>query len=205
MENGGRAPLPSGLGAPGADPGGKAAPSSPELPWLEPFPDALLRPESADTAAVAAARSGLRLALIAGLQQLPVRQRTGLILRDVPGWRPPQAAELLGVTRTAVTSALQRARGQLHQGGPAASALAPSSTPACGRPSACHPNCPPWGRPFRQASDRLLRRAMAGSRALRPDPGGHLRRRRAGRRHSATALAADPVPCLGPSHAPGAR
>lgn len=67
-----------------------------------------------------AARSGLRLALIAALQQLPARQRTVLILRDVLGWRAAETADLLGVSVTAVNSALQRARGQLQQAAPAA-------------------------------------------------------------------------------------
>ena len=120
MENRERRPLPSGLGAPGGDPAGPVAPPVSEVSWLEPFPDALLRPESADPAAVAAARSGLRLALIAALQQLPARQRTVLILRDVLGWRAAEAAALLGVSVTAVNSALQRARGQLRQAVPAA-------------------------------------------------------------------------------------
>ena len=44
MENRERRPLPSGLGAPGDDPAGQVAPPSPEVTWLEPFPDALLRP-----------------------------------------------------------------------------------------------------------------------------------------------------------------
>src|ERR1700744_4203901 len=56
MENREGRPLPSGLGAPGDDPAGRVAPPTPEVTWLEPFPDALLRPESADPAAVAAAR-----------------------------------------------------------------------------------------------------------------------------------------------------
>ena len=86
----------------------------------EPFPDALLRPESADPATVAAARSGLRLALIAALQQLPARRRTVLILRDVLGWRAAEAAALLGVSVTAVNSALQRARDSFRQAVPAA-------------------------------------------------------------------------------------
>ncbi|HEX8008681.1 MAG TPA: RNA polymerase subunit sigma-70, partial [Trebonia sp.] len=107
MENRERRPLPSGLGAPGDDPAGPIAPPTAEVPWLGPFPDALLRPESTDPAAVAAARSGLRLALIAALQQLPVRQRTVLILRDVLGWRAAEVAELLGVSVIAVNSALQ--------------------------------------------------------------------------------------------------
>jgi len=117
MENKERRPLPSGLGAPGDDPAGPIAPAAREVSWLEPFPDALLRPESADPGAVAAARSGLRLALIAALQQLPARQRTVLILRDVLGWRAAEVAELLNVSVIAVNSALQRARAQLKQAG----------------------------------------------------------------------------------------
>lgn len=120
LENRERRPLPSGLGAPGSDPTGPIPRALSDIAWLEPFPDALLRPESADPAAVAAARSGLRLALVAALQRLPVRQRTVLILRDVLGWRAAEAAELLGVSVTAVNSALQRAREQLKQAGPSA-------------------------------------------------------------------------------------
>jgi RNA polymerase sigma-70 factor, ECF subfamily len=130
MENRERRPLPSGLGAPGDDPAGPIAPPASEVSWLEPFPDALLRPESADPAAVTAARSGLRLALIAALQQLPVRQRTVLILRDVLGWRAAEAAELLGVSVTAVNSALQRAREQLQRTGPAAEEIREPAGPA---------------------------------------------------------------------------
>jgi RNA polymerase sigma-70 factor (ECF subfamily) len=110
-----RRPLPAALGAPGTDPEGPLAPPASEVHWLEPFPDALLRPEHADPAAVTAARAGLRLALIAALQQLPARQRTVLILRDVLGWRAAEVADLLGVSVTAVNSALQRAREQLRR------------------------------------------------------------------------------------------
>ena len=130
MENRERRPLPSGLGAPGADASGGNALSASEVHWLGPFPDALLRPESADPAAVAAARSGLRLALIAALQQLPGRQRTVLILRDVLGWRAAEVAELLGVSVVAVNSTLQRARGQLQQAVPAADEIQEPSSQA---------------------------------------------------------------------------
>ena len=120
LENRARRPLPSGLGAPSEDPAAPIAAPATEVPWLEPLPDALLRPESADPAAVALARSGLRLAVIAALQQLPARQRTVLILRDVLGWRAAEVADLLGVSVIAVNSALQRARAQLRQAAPAA-------------------------------------------------------------------------------------
>ena len=130
LENRERRPLPSGLGAPGYDPAGSIAPPMSEVPWLEPFPDALLRPESADPAAVAVARSGLRLALIAALQQLPVRQRTVLILRDVLGWRAAEVAELLGVSVVAVNSALQRAREQVRQSVPEADEIREPSSRA---------------------------------------------------------------------------
>jgi RNA polymerase sigma-70 factor, ECF subfamily len=130
MENRERRPLPSGLGAPGDDPAGPIVPPTAEVLWLGPFPDALLRPESTDPAAVAAARSGLRLALIAALQQLPVRQRTVLILRDVLGWRAAEAAELLGVSVIAVNSALQRARAQLQEAVPDADEIREPSSQA---------------------------------------------------------------------------
>jgi RNA polymerase sigma-70 factor, ECF subfamily len=107
-----RRPLPSGLGQPGGNPEGPVAPPAPEVPWLEPIPDALLNPES-----IAVSRTSIRLALIAALQYLPARQRAVLILRDVLGWRAAEVAELLGTTTVAANSALQRARAQLQQAG----------------------------------------------------------------------------------------
>lgn len=130
LENKERRPLPSGIGAPGDDPVSRVATPMHEVSWLEPFPDALLRPESADPAAVASARSGLRLAMIAALQQLPVRQRTVLILRDVLGWRAAEAAEVLGVSATAVNSALQRAREQVRHSVPDADEIREPASPA---------------------------------------------------------------------------
>jgi RNA polymerase sigma-70 factor, ECF subfamily len=49
--------------------------AGPEVPWLQPLPDALLAAESRDPAAVAVARAGIRLALVAALQHLSARQR----------------------------------------------------------------------------------------------------------------------------------
>ena len=118
LENRSRRPLPSGLGAPGENPEGPMASPVPEVPWLQPIPDALVRPEFADPASVAASRTNIRLALIAALQYLPARQRAVLILRDVLGWRAAEVAELLGTTTIAANSALQRARAQLQQVAP---------------------------------------------------------------------------------------
>src|SRR5580704_1178645 len=75
IENRARRPLPSGLSAPGDDPDGALAPVLPEIRWLQPIPDALIRPGPADPAAVAVSRESVRLALIAALQYLPGRPR----------------------------------------------------------------------------------------------------------------------------------
>src|SRR5580693_4039805 len=87
LENRSRRPLPAGLGGPSSDPDGPLDAARPEVPWLEPFPDALLGAQSADPAAIVTARHSTRLALIAALQYLPGRQRAALILRDVLMWR----------------------------------------------------------------------------------------------------------------------
>jgi RNA polymerase sigma-70 factor (ECF subfamily) len=101
IEQRGRRPLPSGLGGPSP----QGEPLVEGTRWLGPLPD--------DPAAVAAGRSGLRLALVAALQHLPGRQRAVLILRDVLGWPAAEVAELLGTSTVAVKSALQRARERL--------------------------------------------------------------------------------------------
>jgi RNA polymerase sigma-70 factor, ECF subfamily len=119
LENRSRRPLPSGLGGPGQNPDAPLASARPEVPWLQPFPDAWLGARPADPADVAVSRVSLRLALIAALQYLPPRQRAVLIFRDVLGWRAAEVADLLGTTTAAVNSTLQRARAQLHQAAPA--------------------------------------------------------------------------------------
>jgi RNA polymerase sigma-70 factor (ECF subfamily) len=112
LERRGRRPLPSGLGGPAEDPGMSLA-AAPEVPWLQPVPDALLADGGDDPARAVAARAGIRLALVAAQQYLPARQRAMLILRDVLGWPAAEVAELLGTTTTAVNSGLRRARAQL--------------------------------------------------------------------------------------------
>jgi RNA polymerase sigma-70 factor (ECF subfamily) len=115
LERRGRRALPSGLGEPTADPAAEPVPGGPGIGWLRPMPDALVTPESDDPAAVVAAREGLRLALLVGLQQLPPRQRAVLILRDVLGFRAGEVAEMLETSTAAVKSMLQRARGRLAE------------------------------------------------------------------------------------------
>jgi RNA polymerase sigma-70 factor, ECF subfamily len=128
IERRGRRPLPSGLGGPSEDPQTPVVPAL-EVPWLQPFPDALLASAGEDPAAVAASRAGIRLAWVAALQHLSARQRATLILRDVLEWPAAEAAELLGTTTTAVNSGLRRARAQLAEALPAEDELAEPDEP----------------------------------------------------------------------------
>ena len=123
IERRGRRPLPSGLGAPSTDPDTPVLPG-PEVPWLQPLPDALLLSERDDPAAVTASRAGIRLAFVAALQYLSPRQRAVLILRDVLEWPAAEVAALLGTTTTAVNSGLRRARAQVADAMPAEDELA---------------------------------------------------------------------------------
>src|SRR5581483_5209711 len=107
--------LPSGLYPPEDDPGRLPEPAGPEVSWLQPVPDAMVTQDSADPAAIVAAREGLRLALIASLQYLPPRQRAVLVLRDVLMFRAAEVAVMLGTTTVSVKSALQRARARLSE------------------------------------------------------------------------------------------
>jgi RNA polymerase sigma-70 factor (ECF subfamily) len=111
LDQRGRRPLPSGLGPPASDPD---APAVLAEDWPRPIPNALITPESADPAAIAEARDGVRLALIAGLQLLRPRQRAVLILREVLAFPATEVAEMLGTSVAAVKSTLQRARTTLR-------------------------------------------------------------------------------------------
>jgi RNA polymerase sigma-70 factor, ECF subfamily len=103
LEGRARRPLPSGIGAPSADPGAPLTPAF-DIPWLQPFPDARF-----DTGV----RTDMRLALVAAMQVLAPRQRAVLILREVLEFSAAEVAVQLGTTVAAVNSALQRARAAL--------------------------------------------------------------------------------------------
>jgi RNA polymerase sigma-70 factor, ECF subfamily len=107
--------LPSGLYDPEPDPGAHPEAAGAEVHWLQPVPDALVTPDSADPAAIVAAREGLRLALIASLQYLPPRQRAVLVLRDGLAFPAAEVAVMLGTTTASVKGALQRARARLRE------------------------------------------------------------------------------------------
>jgi len=116
--------LPSGLYGPEHDPGAYPEHAGTEMNWLQPVPDAMVTPDSADPAAIVAARAGLRLALIASLQYLPPKQRAILVLRDVLAFPATDVAVMLGTTTVSVKSALQRARARLRELAPAADEIA---------------------------------------------------------------------------------
>jgi RNA polymerase sigma-70 factor, ECF subfamily len=114
LANRSRRVLPSGLGGPEPDPEAIPMLAGSDVAWLQPVPDAMVSPDSADPAVVVAGRQDLRLALIASLQYLPGRQRAVLILRDVLDFPAAEVAVMLDTSATAVKSTLQRARTRLQ-------------------------------------------------------------------------------------------
>src|SRR6202012_4611960 len=112
LENRARRVLPAGLGDGSVDPDAGLGGDGGGYEWLEPIPDAGM---SATPEVAVTARQSVRLAVMPALQELPVRQRAVLILRDVVQFSAAEVAELLETTPAAVNSSLQRARAHLAE------------------------------------------------------------------------------------------
>ncbi len=106
--------LPVGFGRP-TEPGTPLTPRAEAL-WVEPAPEDILVEAARSPDARYTARESVALSFLAALQQLPAKQRAGVILRDVLGWAAADCADLLQLALPAVTSALQRARETLSRG-----------------------------------------------------------------------------------------
>ena len=106
--------LPAGLGAPATDPDAPVH-ADESIAWLEPLPDAVLAHRDSDPGEVIVMRESVRLALIAALQYLPVRQRAAFLLREVLSWSAAEIAETLDISVPAVKSLLQRARSRFDE------------------------------------------------------------------------------------------
>ena len=118
--------LPSGLGGGTRDSETADLRRLEDIAWLEPAPTSQLTSQPADPATIVALRDTTRLALIAAFQRLPARQRAALMLVDVVGYTPAEAAELLNVSITAVRSLRQRARVTLAADTPVPDQVMPS-------------------------------------------------------------------------------
>jgi RNA polymerase sigma-70 factor, ECF subfamily len=93
------------------DAGERDSPGAGEEPaWVEPFPEAWLAPNSASPEARYDAYESISLAFLVALQVLPPRQRSALVFADVLDWSTADTAAVLGVSVSAVTSLLRRAR-----------------------------------------------------------------------------------------------
>jgi RNA polymerase sigma-70 factor, ECF subfamily len=121
--------LPSGLGDPEPDPDAALSEAGTDVSWLQPVPDAMVLPDSADPAAIVAARESVRLALVASWQHLPPRQRAVLVLRDVLAFPAGDVAVMLGTTTASVKSSLQRARARLEELGLTAGQITEPAAP----------------------------------------------------------------------------
>jgi RNA polymerase sigma-70 factor (TIGR02960 family) len=90
-----------------------------DVPWLEPYPDALLE-GVVNTPIGPEARyeqnESICLAFVTALQVLPPRQLAVVVLRDVLGFQAAEVAEMMSSTVESVNSLLKRARVGLERG-----------------------------------------------------------------------------------------
>jgi len=83
--------------------------------WVEPYPDEWLAPASSSPEARYDAYESISLAFLVALQSLTPRQRTVLILADVLDWPVAEISNALGISISASTSLLHRARATMKQ------------------------------------------------------------------------------------------
>jgi RNA polymerase sigma-70 factor (ECF subfamily) len=81
-----------------------------DVPWLQPYPDALLDKLTATGSTTASERDSISLAYVAALQSVSPRQRAAFIARESFGWTTDEIGAMLETSATAADSALQRAR-----------------------------------------------------------------------------------------------
>src|SRR4051794_17874447 len=101
--------------SPAADPAAGLGVPLTETVWLGPLPAAGLTWTSSPADAVYEQKEGVELAFVAALQHLPPLQRAVLVMRDVLAMPAAEVASALATSTAAVNSALQRARGTLHE------------------------------------------------------------------------------------------
>ena len=157
IERRGRRPLPSGLGAPSDDPAAPLA-ASPDLPWLQPLPDALL--------AAAGARPG-RGGRVAGRD--PAGPGRGAAVPAGPAARGADPARRAGLAGRAG----RRPAGHHHHGGQ----QRPAAGPRPAGPRAARPRTRSPSRPS-QAAGRCwtssLRRSRTATSARWPNCCGRM-------------------------------
>src|SRR5919205_344483 len=131
-------------------------PWAPELPWLQPYPDALLEaaaPSGSEPDSVVVSRETIELVFLAALQHLPSRQRAILLLVDLLDWSAREAAEFLETSVASVNSALQRARATMRSLKPVGRELGPDRAHATERERA---TVEQFMAAWEQADTRLL-------------------------------------------------
>lgn len=102
--------------SPASEPHAPILPPTPELTWLEPFPDEWLADTTAENPEARYSQSeSISLSFLTALQVLPPRQRAVLILRDVLDFSAIETAEVFELTVSSVNSALNRARKTLSE------------------------------------------------------------------------------------------